>query len=131
MPAVNSPPPRLSLDTTPRLPWILFSFHGRLPRRGFWLYGVAALIGMSVLLTVLLRVGGLGARGTDVVVNLLLLWPGLAVSVKRWHDRNKSGWWVLVNLVPLVGWIWALVENGFLRGTPGPNRFGEDLVGRL
>ncbi len=61
-----------------------------------------------------------------MIVNLLLVWPALAVSVKRWHDRDKSGVWVLLNLVPVIGWIWALIDNGFLRGTKGPNRFGDD-----
>ena len=51
---------------------------------------------------------------------------GLVLSVKRWHDRNKSGRWVLINLVPVVGWLWHLIECGFLRGTIGPNRFGQD-----
>jgi uncharacterized membrane protein YhaH (DUF805 family) len=58
------------------------------------------------------------------VVNLLLLWPALAVSIKRWHDRDHSGWWVLIALVPVVGWAWMLVANGFLAGTDGPNRYG-------
>ena len=50
----------------------------------------------------------------------------LAVSVKRWHDRDKPGTWVLINLIPLVGGIWAFVEVGCLRGTFGPNNYGED-----
>jgi len=57
-------------------------------------------------------------------VNVVLLWPTLAVSIKRWHDRGRTGWWVLVMLVPVVGWLVALVANGFLPGTPGPNRYG-------
>jgi uncharacterized membrane protein YhaH (DUF805 family) len=61
-----------------------------------------------------------------LIVNLLLLWPAVAVSVKRWHDRNRSGWWILINLLPIIGWAWALIENGLLRGTAGPNRFGAD-----
>ena len=48
------------------------------------------------------------------------------VYIKRFHDRDKSGWWVLLNLVPVIGWLWALIDNGFLRGTDGPNRFGEN-----
>ena len=64
-------------------------------------------------------------RHADMVVNLLLFWPQVGVSVKRWHDRNKSGWWVLIALVPFVGWVWVLVENGFLRGDAGANRFGD------
>jgi len=55
---------------------------------------------------------------------LVLLWPSLAVQAKRWHDRDKSAWWVLINFVPLIGTIWSLVENGFLSGTPEANRFG-------
>ena len=58
-------------------------------------------------------------------MNLLLVWPAVVVSIKRWHDRGKSGWWVLVTLIPFVGWLWALIENGLLRGDAGANRFGD------
>ena len=60
------------------------------------------------------------------LVGLVLIIPNLAVAAKRWHDRDKSGWWMLIALVPIIGWIWALVETGFLAGTSGPNRFGAD-----
>jgi uncharacterized membrane protein YhaH (DUF805 family) len=95
-------------------------------RRQFWLYGVLALIGLAMLGHALLGIARVRTQTADLLVNLLLVWPGLAVSVKRWHDRDKSGWWVLLNLVPVIGWLWALIDNGFLRGTTGPNRFGED-----
>jgi uncharacterized membrane protein YhaH (DUF805 family) len=55
-----------------------------------------------------------------------LLWPSMAIMVKRWHDRDKRGWWALVVFVPVIGWIWALIENGLLRGTAGANRFGAE-----
>ena len=103
---------------------IFLGLQGRISRRTWWLYGVAALIGLHLLGVTLLRIAGASADAAHMAMNLLLLWPGIAVSVKRWHDRGKSGWWVLINLVPFVGWIWALVENGFLRGTVGENRFG-------
>jgi uncharacterized membrane protein YhaH (DUF805 family) len=61
-----------------------------------------------------------------LLVVLPSLWIGLVVTVRRLHDRNKSGRWVLVNLVPVVGWLWTLIECGILRGTTGPNRFGQD-----
>jgi uncharacterized membrane protein YhaH (DUF805 family) len=57
---------------------------------------------------------------------LPIVWPGSVVTIKRWHDRNKSGWWILISLIPIIGPIWALVENGFLKGTSGDNRFGSD-----
>jgi uncharacterized membrane protein YhaH (DUF805 family) len=105
---------------------LFFSLQGRVSRRQFWLYGVFALLGLAVLGHMLLGIARVPARRADLIVNLLLLWPALAVSVKRWHDRDKSGWWVLLNLLPVIGWLWALIDNGFLRGTAGPNRFGED-----
>jgi uncharacterized membrane protein YhaH (DUF805 family) len=104
--------------------------HGRVSRREFWLYGVLALLGLAVLGQALLGIARVRPQSADIVVNLLLVWPALAVSVKRWHDRDKSGWWVLLNLVPVVGWLWVLVDNGFMRGTNGANRYGADPLGR-
>lgn len=111
----------------PMTPWALFfGFKGRISRRSFWCYGVLALLGLGLLGTALLQIAGVRAELAEPIVNLLLAWPAIAISVKRWHDRDRSGAWVLVNLIPLVGWLWALVDNGFLRGSRGPNRFGPD-----
>jgi len=109
----------------PSLRSLLLDPRGRISRRSWWLWGVLLPLGLALYFTVVLRVAGVSPRGTDIVVNLLLLWPALAVSVKRWHDRGKSGWWVLVALIPFVGWLWLLVENGLLRGDRDTNRFGE------
>jgi uncharacterized membrane protein YhaH (DUF805 family) len=57
-------------------------------------------------------------------VNLLLLWPASAVSVKRWHDRGHSGWWVLVAVVPVLGLMLLLLENGLRGSHPGTNAYG-------
>jgi len=102
---------------------VLWRFDGRIGRRTWWLYA-AWLVGVGWLAAVLLRVAGFNAQAADLLVELALLWPALAVSVKRWHDRDKSAWWLLVNVLPLVGWLWTLVENGLLPGTRGDNRFG-------
>lgn len=108
--------------TSPR--WLLFSFDGRIGRRTWWLWGFGAMIGLGIYLTVVLRVAGVSKEIADGVVNGLLVWPALAISVKRWHDRDKPGWWALVAFVPVIGWIWVLIENGLLRGTCSANRFG-------
>ena len=113
----------------PSLRSLLLNLDGRISRRTWWLWGVALPLGLALYFTVLLRVVGVSPRSTDIGVNLLLLWPAVAVSVKRWHDRGKSGWWVLVALIPFVGWLWLLIENGLLRGDPGANRFGEPPAG--
>lgn len=122
-------PPSLSEPMTPTQ--ILFGFEGRIPRRTWWLWGVLALLGVGIAGTLLLGIAGVSPETAGIAVNAIVLWPAIATSVKRWHDRDKSGWWVLINLIPIVGVIWAIVENGFLRGTPGPNRFGEDLTGKI
>ena len=57
------------------------------------------------------------------------IWISFAVMVKRCHDRDKTGWFIFIMLVPLIGPIWLLVELGFLRGTTGPNRYGPDPLG--
>ena len=113
------------------LPHILFGFSGRIPRKTYWLYGVLGLLLVSLMATLLLGIAGVEERRAEVLANLLIAWPAAAISVKRWHDRDNSAWWLLINLVPVVGVIWSLVVNGFLRGTVGANHFGEDLTGRL
>ncbi len=56
---------------------------------------------------------------------LFMFIPGLAVSVRRLHDVNKSGWFMFISLIPIIGAIWILVLF-FTEGTPGPNEYGED-----
>jgi uncharacterized membrane protein YhaH (DUF805 family) len=71
---------------------------------------------------------GSGQRGGGVLgglFGLAVLIPCILVHIKRWHDRDKSGWWMLILFVPIIGAIWFLIELGFLPGTPGPNRFGQ------
>ena len=110
---------------------ILFSLRGRIPRKTWWLYSVLGLLLLSAMTTMLLGIAGFGSRTSNTVANLLLVWPGIALGVKRWHDVDRSGWWVLINVVPVVGFLVTLVANGVVRGTYGPNRYGDDLTGRI
>jgi len=59
-----------------------------------------------------------------VLLYIPVIWISLAIQVKRWHDRDKYGWWIFISLIPIIGPIWAFVENGCLSGTDGVNRFG-------
>ncbi|MDB0055758.1 DUF805 domain-containing protein [Akkermansiaceae bacterium] len=115
----------------PTLLQMLFSFSGRVPRRIYW--------GVTLLVTVVMYAMMFGIFGIDeekepstigLLIFLALLvpffWISLAIGVKRWHDRDKSGWMTLVGMIPLVGPIWTLVERGCSRGTVGPNQYGPD-----
>ncbi len=116
-------PPDWTTETLP--PWRLWlDPRGRINRGSFWLHGVLGLFGLGVLLRALADIARLPQASVDQGVSLLLAWPLLALSAKRWHDRNRSGWWVLVLLIPVVGVVWLLLDNGFVRGNRGPNRFG-------
>lgn len=116
-------PPLLDDDPMPPLRlWL--DPRGRIGRATFWLHGVLVLLGMALLLRALLDIARLPPDEVDEWVSLLLAWPLIAISAKRWHDRDRSAWWVLVLLLPVGGVVWLLLDNGFVRGTPGPNRFG-------
>jgi uncharacterized membrane protein YhaH (DUF805 family) len=79
---------------------------------------------MAIFLTVAVAVPPSDFNKAVLVLIALTLWPWIAVSVKRFHDRGRSGWFLLIALIPFFGALWLLIELGFLRGTPGPNRFG-------
>jgi len=109
--------------------WLLTSFEGRINRAKFW-----AFVGVFFVISIVLALvdGVIGTRTSDGVgilgsiFALIAIYPAVAVYAKRWHDRGKSGWWTLIILIPIVGAIWFLIEQGILRGTQGPNSFGPD-----
>ena len=105
---------------------LLLSFDGRINRAKFWI-GIAAIWVVLWLLAIVAGAMNSSILWTIfVLLSLLVIWPSLALSIKRWHDRGKSGWWILIGFVPLIGGLWALIETGFLPGTPGPNEYGPD-----
>ena len=106
----------------------MFSLQGKVSRSIYW---TTTLLNIFVILViVLLNIGlykgleGIPAVSPDLFRILLLislipafpaLWFIIAVTVKRFHDRNKSGWWILIALTG-VGILWILVECGFMKG---------------
>jgi uncharacterized membrane protein YhaH (DUF805 family) len=85
---------------------------------------MAGIVLFSAIVDALLKAQGVI---TGILV-VLLIWPGVASHVKRAHDRGRSGWFVLLGVVPIVA-IWPAIEIAFLRGDVGPNRFGPDPLG--
>jgi uncharacterized membrane protein YhaH (DUF805 family) len=117
---------------------LLWSYEGRIGRARFWL-GVLLVILMSIafgmvadLLGIPLDTGvgpvaeEISAAGVLylVVAFVVVAYAQLAVYAKRFHDRGKSAWWVLIAFVPVVGFFWILIELGMLPGDPGPNAYG-------
>jgi len=110
--------------------YLLFKFDGRINRAKFWagsvliwgiytLWIIAVVAAINVSSTAGVVIGFLG-----IMIWVLAIWSGLAISIKRWHDRGKSGWWIFIAAIPIIGGLWALIETGFLEGDLGPNEYG-------
>ena len=107
---------------------LYLSIDGRISRSTLWLKYMLPIFIINVIVGIVAAANPKTGNIISLIVGLILLWPGIAVSVKRWHDRDKSAWWLLIALIPIIGWLWAFIELGFLKGTDGPNRFGQDPV---
>lgn len=157
---------------------LLFGFRGRLNRARYWLAALIYLLVTAVPMLFLFwtfgangissseelaaRLSGSGTASISLIVFVLIfavvciavVISSILVAIRRLHDRDKSGWWVIffyvfpsilsamadafekssVSLMVLLNIgaigisIWAFVELGFLRGTDGPNRFGSDPI---
>jgi uncharacterized membrane protein YhaH (DUF805 family) len=134
---------------------LLFSYKGRINRAKYWLTALIYLVGIVIAGLILYAamtggVSGILVAIVAVILYLGLLYSSLSVAVKRLHDRDKSGWWVLIfyilpgvvqgfgrvggsqglmaitSLIALAIGIWAFVELGCLRGTSGDNAYGSD-----
>lgn len=100
---------------------LLFGFRGRVNRGDYW-YAVLLVLSVFVVLS-----AGLSAVSGGAIAWLLYLplyWSLIALSVKRYHDLGRSGWWLLLLLIPLVGPAWVAWTLGFRKGQPCENRFG-------
>ena len=94
-------------------------FQGRARRSEYWWFFLFNF-GAGLVTTLI-------SDGLNILWSLAMLLPSLAVAVRRLHDRDMTGWWVLLALVPFVGMI-ALLIILALRGTEGANRFGPDPI---
>jgi len=98
------------------------TFSGRARRKEYWMFVVFNIIAY-VLAAVLDELFGGGA--IEALYGLAVLLPSLAVAVRRLHDTNRSGWWLLISLVPLIGGIWLLVLLA-MDSSLGSNQYGSN-----
>jgi len=103
------------------------NFAGRAIRSEYW-YWVLFVVIASIVASIIDAV--LGIRLFNPIFGLAILLPSIAIGVRRLHDIDRSGWWLLLNFIPLIGAI-VLIIWFCSRGTEGANRFGPDLLGAL
>ena len=103
-------------------------FSGRASRSEFWYW-----ILFTVLVSIVTSIVDFGALSSNVmpfssIWSLVTFLPSLAMGIRRLHDTDRSGWWWLLSLIPLIGII-VLIVFWCSEGTRGPNRFGPDPLG--
>ena len=140
---LNSVEPRDAAGNEASMPisYVWFASKGRINRKVYWQKGfllmfLFQIVFQSIAMAIdfsLVAVLGPESVGRFVVAVILGLpflvftfWVSFAVTVKRLHDRGRTGWFFLIALIPVIGLIWLAVELMFLKGTSGENRFGPD-----
>ena len=97
------------------------NFDGRATRPEFWWFA-----GFVYIVGIVLYVVDLGLFGFPILSGILwlaTLLPFIAVGIRRMHDTDKSGWFILTWFIPCVGWI-IMIILAAQPGTPGPNQYG-------
>jgi uncharacterized membrane protein YhaH (DUF805 family) len=106
-------------------------FHGRARRSEYWFFALfTAIVGAvgGILDSIIgIRSGTYGTGPIQGILQLALLLPGLAVGVRRLHDIGRSGWWLLIGLIPFVGWIILLIF--FVQDSQPANQYGPNPKG--
>jgi uncharacterized membrane protein YhaH (DUF805 family) len=107
------------------------NFEGRARRKEYWMFALFSSL-ISIALTVLDNILGFASDGETGILSgiysLAVFIPGIAVAVRRLHDVGKSGWMLLLVLLPIIGWIWLFVLY-VTEGQVGDNEYGPDPKG--
>ncbi|MGZ5017203.1 MAG: DUF805 domain-containing protein [Methylobacter sp.] len=107
-------------------------FNGRARRKEYWFFFLISTV-ISIFLAVIDDFTGAISEEAGIgllsgLYALAVLIPGLSVTVRRLHDTNRSGWWILIGLIPVIGGI-ALLICMVLDSTPGSNQYGPNPIG--
>jgi uncharacterized membrane protein YhaH (DUF805 family) len=102
-------------------------FNGRARRKEYWFFFLISTV-ISIILAVIDSFTGTISEEAGLgllsgIYALAVLIPGLSVTVRRLHDTDRSGWWILIGLIPIIGGI-ALLIFMVLDSTPGGNQYG-------
>jgi uncharacterized membrane protein YhaH (DUF805 family) len=103
------------------------NFSGRACRSEYWYWILFILIAEIVTGTI---DAVLDIRLVTSIFGLVTLLPSITIAIRRLHDLDRTGWWILLGFIPLIGWIILLIWY-VTKGTDGPNRFGPDPLATL
>jgi uncharacterized membrane protein YhaH (DUF805 family) len=104
-------------------------FQGRASRPEYWWWVLFVVVVGIVLRVVGQAIFGWASAGAGIpglLFHLAVFLPGLAVAVRRLHDTDRSGWWLLIAFIPVIGWL-VLLYFMIQPGTPSPNLYGDGV----
>ena len=101
-------------------------FQGRSARSEYWWWTLFVFL-VNIFATIIDSGTSMDLGIASIIATLVLLLPGIGMSIRRLHDVDRSGWWLFIFFVPIVGLILLLVW-ACSKGTTGPNRFGADQL---
>lgn len=103
------------------------TFNGRARRSEYWWFALFTVL-VSIVASILDAILGTGYGGSstsgviNTIASLALLLPGIAVGIRRLHDTSRVGWWILIGLIPIVGWIILIVF--YVQDSHPDNQYG-------
>lgn len=103
-------------------------FSGRARRKEYWMFVLINILISVVLTGIAVGIGIADDKGNNIlstIYSLAILIPSIAVGVRRLHDTDRSGWWLLIAFVPCIGGI-VLLVFAIQEGTNGENEYGEN-----
>ena len=103
------------------------NFSGRACRSEYW-YWILFIIIADIVAAIIDQT--LGIQLVTGLFGLVTIIPNIAIAIRRLHDLDRTGWWILLGFIPLIGWIILLIWY-VTKGTDGPNRFGPDPLATL
>jgi uncharacterized membrane protein YhaH (DUF805 family) len=103
------------------------NFSGRASRSEYW-YWILFIVIADIVAAIIDQ--ALGMQLVTGLFGLVTIIPNIAIAIRRLHDLDRTGWWILLGFIPLIGWIILLIWY-VTKGTDGPNRFGPDPLATL
>lgn len=109
--------------------YVCFSPRGRIKRAWFWLYVLLNAVLRLLVVGVISQGDPFVATFNYMIVEVILIYPDIAVTIKRFHDTNRSGWHLLLGLISAG--LYIVIICGFFKGTDGENKYGKpsSLIG--
>lgn len=113
---------------------LLFSYHGRIGRADWWFGYIISFVVVKVIAIIThysipdefnIAMFNIQDLTIGMLFGLLYFWIHVCLNIKRWHDLSKSGWYIILNLIPVIGVLISLIVLGFIKGSKDDNKYGE------